>query len=140
MNLNVLVHPSTIILVKDGQNLQPHPPEKVHDIVLNNKKVKVSEIAEVVNFLPYQSFKRRQLNLNMVKHPSTIDLFKTIKNCNRTGKRHDIVLDDRRVKVSEIAEAVGILEERVRDNLHKGLGNPKLCAKLVPHLLNAYKK
>lgn len=53
---------------------------------------------------------------------------------------HDIVLDNRRVKVREIAETVGISEERVRNILHKELGMRKLCARWVPHLLNADQK
>ncbi|GFW23712.1 uncharacterized protein FLJ37770 [Trichonephila clavipes] len=41
-------------------------------------------------------------------------------------KMHDIVLEDRRVQGSEIAEAVGISEEKVRNILHKELGMRKL--------------
>lgn len=39
-------------------------------------------------------------------------------------KVHDIVLDNRRVKVGE---TVGISKERVRIILHKELGKQKLC-------------
>ncbi|UYV74264.1 hypothetical protein LAZ67_11002708 [Cordylochernes scorpioides] len=47
---------------------------------------------------------------------------------------HNIVLDDSRVKVCEMAEAVGISEERVRGILHKELGRQKLFTSLVlPH-------
>lgn len=52
-------------------------------------------------------------------------------------KVHTMVLDDRRIKVRELAEAVGISEERVRKILHEELGMRKLCARWVPHLLNA---
>ncbi|XP_014483746.1 PREDICTED: uncharacterized protein LOC106746967 [Dinoponera quadriceps] len=52
----------------------------------------------------------------------------------------NIVLDDRRVKVYEMTEAVGISEERVRSILHEELGMRKLCARWVPHLLNADQK
>ena len=48
-----------------------------------------------------------------------------------------MVLDDRRLKVYEIAETVGISEEKVRHILHEELGMRKLCARWVPHLLNA---
>ena len=47
------------------------------------------------------------------------------------------MLDDRRVKVCEIAEAVGISEEKAQKILHKELGMQKLCTWWVPHLLNA---
>ncbi|UYV61639.1 hypothetical protein LAZ67_1005706 [Cordylochernes scorpioides] len=53
-------------------------------------------------------------------------------------KFHIIMLDDRRVNVSEIAE--GILEERVRNILHEELGIPKLCIRWIPHFLNADQK
>lgn len=55
-------------------------------------------------------------------------------------KIHVIVMDDRRVKVREIAKIVGISEERVRNILHQELGMRKLCARWVPHLLNADQK
>lgn len=53
---------------------------------------------------------------------------------------HDIVVDGGRVKAGEIAEDVGISEERVRNILHKELGIQKLRARWVPHLLNANQK
>lgn len=52
-------------------------------------------------------------------------------------KIRKMILDDRRLKVYEIAETVGISEERVRHILHEELGMRKLCARWVPHLLNA---
>lgn len=48
---------------------------------------------------------------------------------------HDMVLDDRRVKVREIGDAVGISIERVGHILHEELKMKKLCARWVPHLL-----
>lgn len=65
---------------------------------------------------------------------------KTATTPETIEKVHDIVLDDRRVKVSEIAEAVGISEERVRNILHNQLGMRKLCARWVPHLLTTDQK
>jgi len=43
-----------------------------------------------------------------------------------------MVLDDRRMKVPEIAENIGISKERVGYILHKELDMKKLCAKWVP--------
>lgn len=55
-------------------------------------------------------------------------------------KIHNIVLDDRRVKVSEIALAMRISEKRVQNILHQELGMRKLCTRWMPHLLNADQK
>jgi len=51
-----------------------------------------------------------------------------------------MVLDDRRMKVPEIAENIGISKERVGYILHKELDMKKLCAKWVPWLLTADRK
>ena len=51
---------------------------------------------------------------------------KTATTPETIEKVHIIVLDDRRVKVCEIAEAVGILEERMQNILHEGLGMRKM--------------
>lgn len=55
-------------------------------------------------------------------------------------KIHDMVLADRRIKVREIEEAVGISYERVTNILHQELGMRKLSARWVPHLLNPEQK
>jgi coenzyme F420-reducing hydrogenase delta subunit len=39
------------------------------------------------------------------------------------------LLDDRRLKVSEIVETIGISKERVRCILHEELDMKKLCAR-----------
>jgi hypothetical protein len=53
---------------------------------------------------------------------------------------HDMVLDDRRMKVREIAETIGISKERVVYILHEELDMKKLCARWVLHLLMADQK
>jgi len=50
-------------------------------------------------------------------------------------KIHDLVLADRRLKVREIAETVGISKDRVGHILHEILGMRKLSARWVPRLL-----
>lgn len=50
-------------------------------------------------------------------------------------KVHDMVMNDRRVKVREVSEAIGISKERVGHILHEELKMKKLCARWVPHLL-----
>jgi DNA-binding Xre family transcriptional regulator len=53
---------------------------------------------------------------------------------------HDMVLDDRRMKVCEIAETIGISKEHVGYILHEELGMKKLCARWVQRLLTADQK
>jgi histone-lysine N-methyltransferase SETMAR len=48
-----------------------------------------------------------------------------------------MVMDDRRMKVREIAENTGISKERVGYVLHEELDMKKLCARWVPRLLTA---
>jgi len=50
-------------------------------------------------------------------------------------KVHDIVLTDRRAKVRELVEAIGISHGTVISILHEQLGMKKLLAKWVPRLL-----
>jgi len=52
---------------------------------------------------------------------------------------HDMLLDDRRMKVREIAETIGISKERV-GSMHEELDTKKLCARWVPRLLTADQK
>ena len=52
-------------------------------------------------------------------------------------KIHDIVLNDRRLKVREIIETVKISVGRVWHILHECLGMRKLSARWVPRLLTA---
>ena len=48
-----------------------------------------------------------------------------------------MVLDDRRMKVREIAETTGMSKERVGYILHEKLDMKKLCARWAPRLLTA---
>ena len=49
-------------------------------------------------------------------------------------KIHKMVLDDRRLKVRELADIVGISESAVHRILTENLDMRKLCARWVPHL------
>jgi len=51
-----------------------------------------------------------------------------------------MVLDDRRMKVHEIAEAIGSSKERVGYILHEESDMKKLCARGMPRLLTADQK
>src|SRR5277367_4636935 len=48
---------------------------------------------------------------------------------------HDMVMEDRRLKVNEIAETVGISRERVENFLANELGMTRVSARWVPRLL-----
>ena len=56
------------------------------------------------------------------------------------AKIHRIVMDDRRMKVRDIAEIVGISVDRVHNILHEKLEMKKLCARWVPRLLTIDQK
>ena len=53
---------------------------------------------------------------------------------------HDMVSHDRRMKVREIAETIGISKERVGYILHEELDMKKLCARWMPRLVTADQK
>ncbi len=46
-------------------------------------------------------------------------------------KIHKVVLEDRRIRAREIAEAIGVSSEQVHNILHEDLGIKKLCARWV---------
>ena len=50
-------------------------------------------------------------------------------NTETVEKVHDMVLNNCRIKVHEIAETIGISKEHVRDILHEGLQMKKLCTR-----------
>jgi hypothetical protein len=50
---------------------------------------------------------------------------------------HDMVLDDRRMKVREISETIGIKNKSVGYILHEELDMKKLCARWMPRFLTA---
>ncbi|UYV67602.1 hypothetical protein LAZ67_5001347 [Cordylochernes scorpioides] len=74
-------------------------------------------------YLQFQPLKSEQL----VEDDPREGQPKTATTLEIIEKVHNIVVNDRRVKVCEIAEAEGISEERVRNILHEELGIRKLC-------------
>ncbi|KAL7632954.1 UNVERIFIED_CONTAM: hypothetical protein RMT77_016664 [Armadillidium vulgare] len=60
---------------------------------------------------------------------------KTATTEDNVTKILDLLLADRRLKVREIAETVGISKDRVDHILHEVLGMRKLSARWVPRLL-----
>jgi histone-lysine N-methyltransferase SETMAR len=63
-----------------------------------------------------------------------------VTNEEMINKIHDIVLEDRRVKVREIVNMVNISSERVCNILHEHLCMKKLSARWVPRLLTVDQK
>ena len=68
-------------------------------------------------------FKRDRKSIKGALHPGTPKSAATPENIDKV---HDIVLADRRVKVREIAEAVGITIDQVHFILHHELHMKKL--------------
>ena len=60
---------------------------------------------------------------------------KTATADDNIAKVHQMVLDDRRIKVREIPEVMKMSKERVCHILHQDLGMRKLSARWVPRLL-----
>ena len=62
---------------------------------------------------------------------------KVVTSQEMIDKIHDIVLDDRRLKVREISKSVNILVRRIWKIVHECLVMRKLSARWVPRLLTA---
>lgn len=82
-------------------------------------------------------FKRGRTSIEDAAHSGAP---KTAVTTEIIDKIHDMVLDDRRLKVRELVEATGISTERTIFILHNKLHMKKLCARWVPHLLNPQQK
>ncbi|XP_018317254.1 uncharacterized protein, partial [Mycetomoellerius zeteki] len=64
----------------------------------------------------------------------------TVTTTDNIEEIHQMIMDNRRIKVREIAEAVGISKERVCHILTEELGMHKLIARWMPRLLTLDKK
>ncbi|KAL0860950.1 hypothetical protein ABMA27_009481 [Loxostege sticticalis] len=85
----------------------------------------------------FTEFRLGRMTTNDAEHPGRPIEVTTEAMVN---KIHDIVLEDRRVKIREIADAMHISNERVFYVLHNILGMKKLSARWVPRLLTADQK
>jgi histone-lysine N-methyltransferase SETMAR len=130
-------------------------------------KIDKIEYRAVIKFFVKEGLTLNVINSKSIKvYGDSSPSFSTIKKwaaefkCGRTGLEddsregrpksattpeiieqvHDTVLDDRRMKVREIAETIGISKECVGYILHEELDIKKLCARWVPHLLTADQK
>jgi len=77
-------------------------------------------------------FKRGRRSLEDDERPGRP---KTVTTNDNIAKVHQLVLDDRRIKVREIAEIMKMSKERVCHILNQDLGMRKLSARWVPRLL-----
>lgn len=85
----------------------------------------------------YAEFKQGRTSTDDAKRSGRPNEAVTDENVKKV---HRIVLDDRNVKVREIADIVKISTERVRHILHENLGMKKLSARWVPRLLTIDQK
>ncbi|XP_033221437.1 protein GVQW3-like [Belonocnema kinseyi] len=65
---------------------------------------------------------------------------KEVTTSENVEKIHDVMLNDPKVKLREVANAVGISLECVGNIVHSVLGMKKLCARWVPRLLTVDQK
>jgi len=125
------------------------------------------EYRAVINFFVKEGLTPNEIHLKFINvYGDSSPSFPTIKKwaaefkCGRTGLKddprngrpksattpeiieqvHDTVLDDRQMKLREIAETIGISKEHVGYILHEELDMKKLCARWVPRLLTADQK
>lgn len=85
----------------------------------------------------YSEFKRGRTSTNDADRPGRPNEAVTEENVRKV---HQVVLDDRKIKVSEIAGIIKISTERVRHILHDHLNMKKLSARWVPRFLTAEQK
>lgn len=85
----------------------------------------------------YAKFKRGEMSTKDGERSGRPNEVVTAENIR---KIHKIILNNRRVKLIEIAETLKISKERVGHIVHEYLGMRKLCAKWVPRLLTVDQK
>ncbi|EGI68332.1 Histone-lysine N-methyltransferase SETMAR [Acromyrmex echinatior] len=110
-------------------------PKKIKAELDNVHSISAPAFATVYNWV--NKFKRG--------HTSTCDAPRSGRPIEATtpeiiDKVHDIVLIDRRVKVDELVEAIGISHGTVISILHEQLGMKKLSTRWVPRLLTVDQK
>lgn len=113
--------------------------KKTNDEINTELKDVYGESAPSLSTIKYWTaeFKRGRTSIFDDERPGRP---KEVTTPEMVNKIHGMVIDDRRVKVREIAEALGISRERVENILHEYLGMRKLAARWVPHLLSVDNK
>lgn len=109
--------------------------KEIHDDMKNTLGGDAPSYSTVCRWI--NEFKRGKVNVE--DEPRT-GRPKTVTTPDIVDKVHDIVLNDRRLKLSEIAEMVKISKERVHFIITQELDMHKLSARWVPRLLSAENK
>lgn len=110
-------------------------PKQIHERLLKVYKDSSPSLATVYNWVA--EFKRGRTSLEddpregRPKSASTTEIVEKI---------HDMVLEDRRVTVDDVAETIGISHGTAHHIITEILGLKKLCAKWVPHSLTMEQK
>jgi len=92
-------------------------------------------MATVKNY--FNEFQRGRTSVFDVPRPGAPKTATTEANVT---KIHDLVLADRRLKIRQIAETVGMSKDRVGHILHEIFGMRKLSARRVPRFLTPNNK
>ena len=105
----------------------------------------VTKGLNIIFYEENKSKKQKKISQDIIRIISTSDSErpshpKEVTSQEMIDKIHDIVLNDRRLKVREISETVNILVGRVWYISHEFLGMRKLSARWVPRLLTANHK
>lgn len=115
--------------------LEGQSPSDIHDRMLKVYNEKCPSKATVYTWVNETKWRRDSLrDLPRSGRPKTVSVEEIIQ------KVEEFVMTDRRVKVREIANKMGISTERVWKILHEDLGMKKVCARWVPKLLTPSQK
>jgi len=115
--------------------LQGKAPKEIHAILTETLEKHASSYATVKNWVA--QLKRGDFSTCDAPRPGRP---KTVTTPEVFDQIHNLILEDRRISATSIAEQLGISHERVGSIIHEDLDMRKLSAKWVPKCLNAYQK
>ena len=111
--------------------LQGKAHKEIHAILIETLREHASLYATVKNWVT--QFKRGDFSTCDGPCPGQS---KTVTTPEIINQIHELILEDRRISATSIAEQLGISREQVRSIIHEDLDMRKLSAKLVPKFLN----
>ena len=115
--------------------LQGKAPKGSHTILTETLGIHAPLFATVKNWVP--QFKRGDIFTCDAPRPGRP---RTVTTPEIIDQIHELILEDRRISATSIAEQLGISRERVGPIIHEDLDIRKLFAKWVPKCLNADQK
>jgi len=115
--------------------LQGKAPKGIYAILTETLGEHAPSYATVKNWVV--KFKRGDFSTCDVPRPGRL---KTVTTPKIIDKIHELILEDRRISATSIAEQLGISHERVGSIIHEVLDMRKLSAKWVPKYLNVDQK